>query len=103
MFGCRFCPTSAIRHPPPAIQMRFTLPGLSLVAALGPLATPQQAPAQGPASFELDSTTVTGFRWRNIGPANMQGRVADVTGIPSPSKTMFVAAAAGGIWKSTNN
>ena len=83
--------------------MRFTLPGLSLVSALGLLTAPQQAPAQAPPSFALDSTTATGFRWRNIGPANMQGRVADVTGIPSPSKTMFVAAAAGGIWKSTNN
>ena len=31
------------------------------------------------------------------------GRVSDVAGIPSPSKTFFAAAAAGGIWKSTNN
>ena len=31
------------------------------------------------------------------------GRVSDVVGIPGPSKTLFVAAAAGGIWKSTNN
>ena len=60
-----------------------------------------QAPTQKP--FELDSTTIAGFRWRNIGPANMMGRLSDVVGIPSPSKTFFVAAAAGGIWKSTNN
>src|SRR5216110_2406343 len=50
----------------------------------------------------LDSTLLAGFRWRNIGPANMMGRVSSVTGIPSPSKTFFVAAAAGGIWKTTN-
>ena len=50
----------------------------------------------------LDSTLLAGFRWRNIGPANMGGRVSSVTGIPSPSKTFFVAAAAGGIWKTTN-
>jgi len=31
------------------------------------------------------------------------GRISDVVGIPSPSKTFFAAAAAGGIWKSTNN
>ena len=31
------------------------------------------------------------------------GRLSDVVGIPGPSKTVFVAAAAGGIWKSTNN
>jgi photosystem II stability/assembly factor-like uncharacterized protein len=63
------------------------------------------AAAQAPASkpFELDSLTITGFRWRNVGPANTMGRMSDVTGIPSPSKTFFAAAAAGGIWKSTNN
>lgn len=33
----------------------------------------------------------------------MMGRVSDVVGLPSPSKTFFVAAAAGGIWKSINN
>src|SRR6267154_995448 len=50
----------------------------------------------------LDSTLLAGFRWRNIGPANMGGRVSSVAGIPSPSRTFFVAAAAGGIWKTTN-
>ena len=51
----------------------------------------------------LDSATLSGFRWRSMGPANMGGRVTDVEGIPSPSKTFFVAAATGGIWKTTNN
>ncbi|HYX81081.1 MAG TPA: hypothetical protein VE714_01735, partial [Gemmatimonadales bacterium] len=54
------------------------------------------------AGLTLDSTLLAGFRWRNIGPANMGGRVSSVVGIPSPSKTFFVAAAAGGIWKTTN-
>ena len=45
----------------------------------------------------LDSTLLAGFRWRSIGPANMAGRVSSVAGIPSPSRTFFVAAAAGGI------
>lgn len=61
------------------------------------------AGAQSAPLLELDSTTIAGFRWRSIGPANMQGRIADVAGIPSPSKTFFAAAATGGIWKSTNN
>ncbi len=51
----------------------------------------------------IDSTTVAGLRWRNVGPANFMGRLADVVGIPGPSKTLFVAAAAGGVWKTTNN
>ncbi|MEI2721231.1 MAG: glycosyl hydrolase, partial [Gemmatimonadales bacterium] len=60
------------------------------------------APLSAQVSTPLDSTTLNAFRWREIGPANMQGRVTDVEGIPSPSRTFFVAAAAGGIWKTTN-
>src|ERR1700704_6886895 len=51
----------------------------------------------------LDSATLAGFKWRTVGPANFMGRLSDVVGIPGPSKTLFVAAAGGGIWKSTNN
>ncbi|MDQ2765783.1 MAG: glycosyl hydrolase, partial [Gemmatimonadota bacterium] len=50
----------------------------------------------------LDSTTLASFRWRSLGPADMGGRIADIVGIPSPSKTFYVAAVAGGIWKTTN-
>jgi hypothetical protein len=48
----------------------------------------------------LDSLTLAGLRWRSVGPAVFEGRIADITGIPYPSKTLFVATAAGGIWKS---
>jgi photosystem II stability/assembly factor-like uncharacterized protein len=51
----------------------------------------------------LDSSVIAAFKWRNVGPSNFMGRLSDVQGIPSPSKTVYVAAAAGGIWKSTNN
>ncbi|MEO7362985.1 MAG: hypothetical protein ABI120_21810, partial [Gemmatimonadaceae bacterium] len=51
----------------------------------------------------LDSATVAGLKWRTIGPATFAGRLSDVVGIPGPSKTVFVAAAGGGIWKSMNN
>jgi photosystem II stability/assembly factor-like uncharacterized protein len=51
----------------------------------------------------IDSATIAGMRWRELGPANFEGRMSDVVGIPSPSKTIFAAAAGGGIWKTTNN
>jgi photosystem II stability/assembly factor-like uncharacterized protein len=51
----------------------------------------------------LDSAAVAGMRWRTVGPANFMGRMSDVVGIPGPSKTLFAAAAGGGIWKTTNN
>lgn len=49
----------------------------------------------------LDSLTLNGLRWRTVGPANFEGRVTDVVGIPG-SATFLVGAAAGGVWKTTN-
>ncbi|MBI3504697.1 MAG: hypothetical protein HY059_07635 [Proteobacteria bacterium] len=54
------------------------------------------------AAQQLDSATVAAFRWRNIGPANMGGRITDVQGIPWPSRTFYVATAGGGLFKTTN-
>jgi photosystem II stability/assembly factor-like uncharacterized protein len=78
------------------------LPGRSpLAALLLLLASPVLLPAQIPTS-KVDDALIAGLRWRNIGPANMGGRISDITGIPSPSRTFFVASAAGGIWKTVN-
>jgi len=77
------------------LASRGMLAGLALLVAGGPAA------AQAP--LTLDSTVLSAFRWRSIGPANMMGRVTDIEGIPSPSKTFFFAGATGGIWKTTNN
>ncbi len=59
--------------------------------------------ASAVAGQTLDDEWSEALRWRSIGPANMSGRITDVEGLPSPSKTFYVAAAAGGIWKTTNN
>jgi photosystem II stability/assembly factor-like uncharacterized protein len=59
--------------------------------------------ARGVPAQVLDSNIVAGFKWRSPGPANFMGRLSDVAAIPSPSKTIYVSAAAGGVWKSTNN
>jgi hypothetical protein len=75
-------------------------PRVSVAAALFFFGVVLPLPAQ--LRTPIDSATLASFRWRNIGPANTAGRVSDVAGIPSPSRTFFVAAAAGGIWKTTN-
>ena len=64
---------------------------IALAAAL--LCSPHTSSAQQRAT-PLDSTTLASFRWRNIGPADMGGRIADIVGIPSPSKTFYVASVA---------
>jgi len=43
------------------------------------------------------------FVWRPIGPANMGGRVDDVEAVASNPAVIYVGAATGGVWKTTNN
>ena len=56
---------------------------LAGAAAAGVAAAPAQLMGQA-----LDSATVAGMRWRTVGPATFMGRLSDVVGIPSPSKTV---------------
>jgi photosystem II stability/assembly factor-like uncharacterized protein len=42
------------------------------------------------------------LRWRNIGPANMAGRVTDIEAVESDFSRVIVGAASGGAWKSDN-
>lgn len=74
--------------------LRFP-PGVLAVTLVAGVAAP--ASAQAP-----DSAFLATFRWREIGPANMSGRITDVEGLPSPSRTFYVQTAAGGIFKTTN-
>jgi len=90
-------PAAGPRRPLPVPMRPISV--LSALAATVVSGAAAFAQASKPA---LDSATLAGFRWRTVGPANFEGRVADVVGIPSPSKTFFVAAAGGGIWKTTN-
>ncbi len=42
------------------------------------------------------------LRWRNIGPANMAGRVTDIEAVESDFTRVLVGSASGGVWKSDN-
>ena len=75
-------------------RLRWLVPGLLCLVGI--------APVHAQVSTPLDSAMLAALRWRPIGPANMSGRITDVEGIPSPSRTFFVAAASGGIWKTSN-
>ncbi|MCH8962407.1 MAG: exo-alpha-sialidase, partial [Bacteroidetes bacterium] len=49
-----------------------------------------------------DETLFQAFRWRNIGPANMGGRVVDIEAVEDDFTRVFLASASGGVWKSVN-
>ncbi len=73
-----------------------TLAGMATAFAL--IAAPLPAQLTTP----LDSAAIAGFPWRSIGPVNMGGRITDVEAVPNNPKVFYVAAAAGGIWKTVN-
>lgn len=45
---------------------------------------------------------VKDLQWRNIGPANMSGRVTDIHALDNDFRHVLVASASGGVFKSTN-
>ena len=49
-----------------------------------------------------DEALLEAFRWRNIGPANMGGRVVDIEAVEGDFAHVFLASASGGVWKSVN-
>ena len=81
---------------------------LVLCLALAAAAQEQQAtPAASPTPEGTpDATTeIKSFdrlEWRNIGPANMGGRVTDVEGVAGNPNVVYVATASGGLFKTTN-
>ena len=75
-----------------------------LVLTLGPIARgwAQEASDTAPAG-EGKEAVFAGLTLRGIGPALMSGRVNDIAVDPVKRSTWYVAAASGGVWKTTNS
>jgi photosystem II stability/assembly factor-like uncharacterized protein len=57
-----------------------------------------------PAAATLDAAALKGLKWRNIGPANHSGRIADfaVGRAPGVADALYAAMSIGGVWKTTD-
>jgi photosystem II stability/assembly factor-like uncharacterized protein len=75
-----------------------------LVSAAAALAAVLVLPVHPEATANVQTTPalLADFQWRNIGPANMAGRVTDIEAADARFSTVLVGAASGGVWKSTN-
>jgi len=51
----------------------------------------------------INSSLVSGIKWRSIGPAFTSGRIADFAVNPDDPSEFYVAVASGNIWKTENN
>jgi photosystem II stability/assembly factor-like uncharacterized protein len=60
------------------------------------------APAAHAQTADL-ATTLSHLQYREIGPALMGGRIADLAVVESRPQTFYVGAATGGVWKTENH
>jgi photosystem II stability/assembly factor-like uncharacterized protein len=56
----------------------------------------------GAQAADIDPALLAGLKARSVGPAGMSGRVAAIDVAPNDPNTIYVGAATGGVWKSTN-
>jgi photosystem II stability/assembly factor-like uncharacterized protein len=77
--------------------MRRAAVALTIIALVLPVAAAEDgaAPAMTAEAFK-------GLELRNIGPALMSGRIADIAIHPTDSSVWYVAVGSGGVWKTIN-
>ena len=51
----------------------------------------------------LDDIKISGLKWRSVGPSLTSGRISDVAVNPNNPFEYYVAASAGGVWKTVNS
>ncbi len=64
-------------------------------------AAPQPEKKAEPRHF-LEDVSLSGFKWRSVGPALTSGRIGDLAVHPNTRSTYYVAVASGGVWKTEN-
>jgi len=76
---------------------------LLLVAALaGPFMGQTTTAGQTTAAPDPTPSLIKHLKWRNIGPANMIGRISDYEALDNDFTQVLVASASGGVFKSVN-
>ena len=50
----------------------------------------------------VDNLYSKDLRWRNVGPANMMGRIADIDALNTDYRQVICASASGGVFQSKN-
>src|SRR5216684_6402442 len=84
------------------LDMRNSFPRMAYVLTplFGLLICIAASPAQ---EAKFDSDTISGLGARNIGSAAMSGRVSAIAAVKEDGRlTVYVGAASGGVWKSSN-
>lgn len=59
--------------------------------------------AQDDSKTLIEKTSLSGLKFRNVGPALTSGRIADIAVNPNDYSEYYVAVASGGVWKTNNH
>ena len=51
---------------------------------------------------DLENLSISGLKWRSVGPALTSGRISDIAVNPNNPFEYYVAVASGGVWKTKN-
>jgi len=78
------------------------LVGCAVAMGLGNAAIAQDEDDKKTDESALSASTFSAFQLRNIGPAFMSGRIADIAIVPDDPATWYVAVGSGGVWKTEN-
>jgi hypothetical protein len=80
------------------------LPALLVLISLNAVAQKKTDLAPKPrAADSLKNISLAGLSFRSVGPAITSGRIADIAVNPNNFSEYYVAAAAGGVWKTANS
>lgn len=71
-------------------------------ASPGQKSKPASSPPSTAPLSKIDMELLSALKPRNIGPANMSGRIGAIDAVCSDPRVIYVGGAAGGVWKSTN-
>ena len=82
----------------------FSLVVLGLLLSFSTVSVAQKkSKKQKEEKTPLEMTSISGLKWRNVGPALTSGRISDFAFNPNNPFEYYVATSAGGVWKTVNS
>jgi len=80
----------------------FSLVVLGLLLSFSTIAIAQKK-SKKESKIPLETTSISGLKWRNVGPALTSGRISDFAFNPNNPFEYYVATSSGGVWKTVNS
>ena len=81
---------------------RFLVLLICIGVALAPFEGSAQRKKKKSTEAKQEKIALDAFKFRNVGPAFLSGRIADIVFHPENDNIWYVAVGSGGVWKTEN-